>query len=194
MPKVDRRILRTRKYLGNALLELIQEKGYEKVTIRDLAERADVAYATFFRHYESKSALLMEQLEQVLQNIEANAAAQSDNYFFYEGQLLFEHFQSNVELYSNLLTSAEVIKNLKYMIIQNLKPKMAERYEQYQNPKLPLDLLVYHSVSTLLSLVNWWLENKMPYSSKEMAIYYERLVIQSAWWAVGDDIPIGITS
>ncbi len=58
MESQDRRIKRTQQLLAKALIALTLEKGYEVVTIRDITEWADVGYATFFRHYYSKDALL----------------------------------------------------------------------------------------------------------------------------------------
>ena len=48
MDKTDRRILRTRRLLGQALLELIQEKSFDDITIRDITERADANVAGVF--------------------------------------------------------------------------------------------------------------------------------------------------
>ncbi len=45
---IDRRVKRSQRLLGEALMSLILEKGYEAVTIRDITQRADVAYVTFF--------------------------------------------------------------------------------------------------------------------------------------------------
>ncbi len=186
MPKTDRRILRTRRHLGMALLSLIEEKGYDAVTIREITERADIAYATFFRHYESKTALLMEQMEKILQEIESRASHHQEDYFISEGKLLFEHFQSNQTLYRNMLKSMEVLESLKQMIIRNIAPHMLEVYNYYEKPELPFDLLVNHSVSSLLSLLRWWLENDMPHSIEEMAHFYQLLVIKSGWQMMDD--------
>jgi AcrR family transcriptional regulator len=46
----DRRVKRTQSALAKALIALTLEKGYDAVTIRDITERADIGYATFFRH------------------------------------------------------------------------------------------------------------------------------------------------
>ena len=60
MAMLDRRVKRTQRLLAEALISLTLEKGYDAVSIRDITERADVAYATFFRHHEDKEALLDE--------------------------------------------------------------------------------------------------------------------------------------
>lgn len=56
--KVDRRVRRTKRRLKAALFELVDERGYEAITIRDLTERADVGRSTFYSHYGSKEDLL----------------------------------------------------------------------------------------------------------------------------------------
>jgi len=65
----DRRIRRTQQLLAQALIALTLEKGYEAVTIREITERADVGYATFFRHYHDKDALLQEVLDALVEEI-----------------------------------------------------------------------------------------------------------------------------
>ena len=60
--RFDRRIVRTQNLLAHALIELTLEHGYEAITIREITERAKVGYATFFRHYSDKEALLNDVL------------------------------------------------------------------------------------------------------------------------------------
>lgn len=56
----DPRVLRTKRRLKRALLELMDDVGYERVTIELLTERADVARSTFYVHYSAKEDLLFE--------------------------------------------------------------------------------------------------------------------------------------
>ncbi|NCF69861.1 MAG: TetR/AcrR family transcriptional regulator, partial [Chloroflexi bacterium] len=49
MATTDRRIRRTRRLLEAALLDLVDEQPYPSITIRDITDRADIGYATFFR-------------------------------------------------------------------------------------------------------------------------------------------------
>lgn len=59
--RTDRRVQRTRRLLSRALVELIVEKGgYEKVTVQDILDRADVGRSTFYAHYENKDVLLVD--------------------------------------------------------------------------------------------------------------------------------------
>ena len=54
----DRRVRRTRRRLKEAILELIEHRDYERITIDDITARADVARSTFYSHFDSKEALL----------------------------------------------------------------------------------------------------------------------------------------
>src|SRR5215475_2849849 len=62
--KPDERARRTCQRLGNALLHLILEKPYEKVTLQEVLARASVGRSTFYLHYRDKNDLLLSQLEQ----------------------------------------------------------------------------------------------------------------------------------
>jgi AcrR family transcriptional regulator len=55
---VDRRILRTRKLLQQALCKLLVEKNLDDISIHDIAEEATVNRATFYDHYSDKFELL----------------------------------------------------------------------------------------------------------------------------------------
>ncbi|PZF72647.1 TetR/AcrR family transcriptional regulator [Taibaiella soli] len=57
--KNDRRTQKTKKQLAAALIELIMEKGYDAITIREIIDRANVGRSTFYSHYESKEQLLV---------------------------------------------------------------------------------------------------------------------------------------
>jgi AcrR family transcriptional regulator len=59
--KTDQRIRRTRRILRKADLDL--EKDYSAISIKEITDRADVAYITFFRHYNGIDELLMEILD-----------------------------------------------------------------------------------------------------------------------------------
>ena len=52
--------MRTRRTLLDALLRLIEARPFDQITIREIAGEAGIGYATFFRHYPSKDALLQD--------------------------------------------------------------------------------------------------------------------------------------
>ncbi|MEV0436461.1 MULTISPECIES: TetR/AcrR family transcriptional regulator [Nocardia] len=71
----DRRVRRTRDALHRALIELMIERGYERVTVSDIIERADVGRSTFYAHYRDKDDLLLVSCTEFLRREIANTAA-----------------------------------------------------------------------------------------------------------------------
>ena len=59
----DRRIQRTQQLLRGALLSLIQEKGFEGLSVQDIIDRANVGRATFYAHFDNKEDLLASGIE-----------------------------------------------------------------------------------------------------------------------------------
>lgn len=60
--EADPRVLRTRRLLQDAFASLIQEKDFESITVRDIAERATVNRATFYAHFVDKYEILEARL------------------------------------------------------------------------------------------------------------------------------------
>lgn len=56
MEKIDARVLKTKKKLFIAFLELLNEKNYDDITINEICERAEIRRATFYKHFKDKIA------------------------------------------------------------------------------------------------------------------------------------------
>ena len=84
--KSDRRILKTKRNLRQSLIELMKTKPFEKITIREICDYADVNRNTFYYHYDCTQALLDEILSTLLDEIKdavdgiTNISEESGNY------------------------------------------------------------------------------------------------------------------
>ncbi|SFE07708.1 DNA-binding transcriptional regulator, AcrR family [Paenibacillus catalpae] len=65
----DPRVLRTRQLIREAFRELLQSKGFDSITINDIAQKATINRATFYAHYLDKYALLEEITEQAFREM-----------------------------------------------------------------------------------------------------------------------------
>lgn len=61
----ERKKAQTRQSIADAALELFLERGYDHVSMRDIADAADVSTATIFKHFPGKEALVFDQEEGV---------------------------------------------------------------------------------------------------------------------------------
>lgn len=181
LEKLDRRVKRTQNLLAKALIALTLEKGYDAITIRDITQRADVGYATFFRHYTDKDALLEDVLEVVLDELmDLFMRFSTNDDPTTEGLLLFSYVQEHVEVVRVLLSS-HGSSSLMKRIIEAGTQSALENQGQHPNTEednvVPVEIAAYHLVAASISLVQWWLEHDMPYSPERMgSIYYELIV------------------
>ena len=53
--KTDRRTLYTRKVIKEALLELLNEKKFDKISVSQLCQQAEITRTTFYSHYNNIS-------------------------------------------------------------------------------------------------------------------------------------------
>jgi AcrR family transcriptional regulator len=72
-PKVDPRIIRTRKLLMDAFLKLSIKKDFKDITIKDITDEATVNRATFYAHFQDKYDLMDAAItENTIENIVEN--------------------------------------------------------------------------------------------------------------------------
>lgn len=65
--KEDPRVKRTRQLLEVAFMDVLKEKGFQAITVQDIARRAGVNRATFYAHFADKYALLDHSIRQGFQ-------------------------------------------------------------------------------------------------------------------------------
>jgi AcrR family transcriptional regulator len=178
MEKIDRRIRRTNRLLQEALVTLTLEKGYDDVTIREITERADVGYATFFRHYPDKDALLTDVLEAMkdefigmLQPLSIFTAPEET------GALIFGYVQANADLCRVLLNSTETAALLRPLLQIGLQEN-SERMSRAAGSRVPPEVAITHLMTSLVMMIRWWLDNDMPYPPDQMGRIVAELVIR----------------
>ncbi len=187
--KLDRRARRSQRLLGDAFLALILEKGYDRVSIKDITERADVAYVTFFRHYESKEDLLTRRLAEELQALReqiemAARAAQDGHGDTVAGQLIFEHVREKRALYRVLLSTQGAVQVRKHVQATIAAIFLESCRPLHESPLVPAEASANHMAASLLALIEWWLDHDLAQTTEHMARIYERLVVASTLAAV----------
>ncbi len=177
MDRMDRRVTRTRNLLAQALIALTLEKDYEAVTIRDIAARADVGYATFFRHYHDKDALLLDVLDLILDELIALIQPHVDQSdAAKEGTLIFHYVQEHASLCRVLLKSRG--SALLWERIREAGVRSALTLNRSRENSLPAEVAAHHLVIATLGLIQWWLEHDLPYPAERMGAIYQELIVR----------------
>lgn len=155
---------------------LAAESALDAITVRAIAARAGVGYATFFRHYSDKDALLadvadrliqefLRQVRPLLQQSDRRAAARSMCAFVY----------ARLPIYQALLAggSGETVRA--EMLRQTMSTMAQARSRPLQGPLD--DLVLFHLVSATLNLLAWWLRHLEEVDIDTMAEMIERAVL-----------------
>lgn len=187
--KEDPRIRRTHRFLREALTSLILEKDYASISIKEITERADVAYITFFRHYQGIDELLMEVLDaglaDLLGNIEALASQSGELDNEMEGRLIFEYVDQKSDLFRILFKSQSAAR-IRIKVVRNISAIFQKSCTPLRDIKsqIPIQVATNHMATSLLALIEWWLENKMSPTPPQMGRIYKGLIIDSTIGAV----------
>lgn len=170
-------MLRTKDRLQRALMSLIGEKGYDKITVRDLIDRADVGRSTFYAHYETKDDLLLAGLEHLTRDIELHLADDPGAVDTILPSLgIFRHVAANHGLFREMLGSRGI--DLVQRAALDLLTAMARSKIDGTAGKpseVPADTRAAFAAGSLMAFLGWWLDNDMPHSPEEMAGMYRQM-------------------
>jgi AcrR family transcriptional regulator len=176
--------MRTRESLRGALLELLESRSFEQITIRDIAATAGIGYTTFFRHHPTRESLLEEiaademrlLLEHLLSTFEpADTGAQS--------LALCRYVSRHRALWATLLTGGAA-STLREEFIRIAREVAA--VSPHTAKWLPADVGIILVASGTIELLAWWLQQKRPASSQKVAKIYERAVLSPIFQAHGE--------
>jgi AcrR family transcriptional regulator len=172
MPKkaLDRRVQRTRQLLQNALSELILEKGYEKVTVQDVIDRANVGRSTFYAHFEDKEQLLLSGFEPLRAEFDDFLSGRTfDNETPWA--LSLSMFQQVQKRQGGFITPTHVQKYLYGYLLDHLKPQLPK-----SNKDIAPELLAHYVASSFIAILTWWIDNDYPCSAEKINEYFRQLV------------------
>jgi AcrR family transcriptional regulator len=161
----DRRVRRTRKLLRDAFLSLVIENGYEKTTIQDILDRADVGRSTFYVHFQDKEALLTAcfdemraQLEREITDIAPGGAVDVTA----PAALIFQHAYQNQRVYRALCGhqgGALVQRHLRRMVGDLLRRRLRPQFAR-TGTEVSADVAAEFYTSAALGLLVWWIDHE----------------------------------
>lgn len=171
----DARQQRSREALAGALLALLAEKTFDTVTIREVTVRAGTGYATFFRNYADKEALLADIAAEEISGLIARLAPLVTAQGSAETTRAFcAHVAERRSLWSALLAggAAAVVRAEFIRQARELAKTMPQ-----PDSWLPADLGAVYGTGATIDLLAWWLGQEEDYSAAQIAAILDRLII-----------------
>ena len=134
----DLRVKRTKSNIENAMMQLIDEKGFSNVRMTEIAERAMVNRNTIYLHYESKEEIVISLVDEAFKNswndmnieelVKQKSTRKNLSAVYTK---LFNTLGENLELYRMVLTDASLsglldkrILKIRNSFVKTLKPTM----------------------------------------------------------------------
>ena len=166
----DRRITKSRKAIYTAFLQLLNQKGYETITVQEIIDLADIGRSTFYSHYESKELLLDELCRYLFHHLfEREKNITTEAYMTH----IFSHFKKNQDHVTSLLFSKNdyFLRQLQKELAHHVYPMVAEDL-QVSYPKIPSSYLKHFVVTNFIETLTWWLKKGKSYSEQEVVQFY----------------------
>ena len=165
----NRRVKMTKRMMKEALIDLMDQKPLEKITVTDICKSADVNRSTFYAYYEDISALMLEIENEVLEHVTIYA----DNFNDYSDKRMLEVFE---EFFNYVKDNAKVFRVL---VIRhdnsNFNRRMLDTVmEKYKmslehNGELPAKYTYIYSVRGVIGIMGEWIDSGFAISSKKLA-------------------------
>ncbi len=175
----DRRVRRTKQRLDEALESLIIEKGYDKTTVQDLIDRADVGRSTFYAHYETKDDLLVSWVDQLAAEMELHMAQQqTDDASIMPSLALFRHMAEAHHVYKAMIGSRGIdiaTEMIHSRLLRHATSELERRPDTNDQTSIPIEVRAEFLTGSLLALLAWWVDNDMPYPPESMDEMYQEL-------------------
>lgn len=179
--KTDRRILRTRRMMRNALLSLMEEKDFSQISAKDVTDRADLNRGTFYLHYSSTEDLLkhicyelLNEMEQTIDDFEPQNPRESLKSivahivsFIQQDPILFRSLLDNLHNEAMVQGIAHMLQE-KGLQIHGQKPlKAASRKMVYSS---------YFITYGIVAVIRQWFHRDCDLSAEELQEYIYQFV------------------
>ena len=190
-PAGDRRVVRTRLALRQALIDLMGERGYDAISVGDLCTAADVTRGTFYNHFGDKEQMLRSFEDEVLAGLDVfqermaglslkdlarTVAFKKPLPLLVE---MFDYLRSEGEFLNAVLHSDSSFSiRLRDAVCTNMVQSVL--HERYRNSDDPfVGYYVAFFASAYLGVIMRWLETGMQEDSQQMALIAQRLLFIS---------------
>ncbi|MGE7882857.1 TetR/AcrR family transcriptional regulator [Bacillus sp. NPDC094077] len=198
--KMDSRVIRTKESIRDALVELIEEKGLEVLTVKDITTRAKINRGTFYAHYQDKYDLIDKCEEEFMQEMAAMILENVPNIITEQGTnfpmtipltilvSIFEHIDRNRRFMKAILGPKGDLSfqtKLKKFVWKTLFESNKNPLIKQENFLVPAEYLISYVASAHIGVIQQWLNSDSKESPQEMAHILSTMTINGPLFAAG---------
>lgn len=177
---VDPRVIRTKALIIQALVTLTKDTPYKKIKIQDITQHADLARQTFYLHYKSKDAVLIDYIDGVFdtfyQEIEGYIIASPDPEDVIAWNL-FKQWQQHAD-FAKLIIAAD-IEHLVIKSFRNYITRVMGLYIRKHSMPLKdheaLAFIIDYLAGASWMVIQRWVASDFHYPLETLAKLYSQL-------------------
>lgn len=170
---------RTKEYITEALFQLMNIMPYEKISIKELTEKAGVGRVTFYRHFESKDDIIIQYFTREIPKVEVLLPR--------EPKIKEDYYETIFVIFSKLKEQKDLFRllqksKLEYIYMQFLNNALTESYKKI-SPQNIDDVTTrysaYYAAGCLFNVSMEWIRNDCKESVKFLTdLYFEHVFAQ----------------
>lgn len=167
------------------MLALVQEKGFEDLSVQEIIDRANIGRATFYAHFDSKDDLLVsgfEDLRASLRQRQREALSRSSSLeerVFAFSHELFAHANDHRSVFRAMVgkRSGAAVQHVMRRLIVDLVREDVKAASRTTGHAIPTEALVQFIAGALFGLLMWWMDGEMTLSVAKVNDLFRRLAI-----------------
>lgn len=195
---MDRRVIKTKAVIKKAYFELLAEKHFENITVRDITEKADINRGTFYLHFEDKYQVLdyyEEEIFSEIRDIFEKVMVGLDFQYLKDANpsplspiLKMLHLFKKEHYYINLMMGAHgdplFKEKIRMVFVENITLYL-EKYVELDTLKYPLDYIITYLSNAHIGVLVYWLENGAKLEPEEIIEMLMDIIINGPFKASG---------
>src|SRR5699024_1522623 len=179
----DRRVRKSKAAIKKAFIQLLEDSQIERITIRQISDKADINRGTFYLNYDDKYALLEEMEDEQIADLKklvdirkVNLAQKTAEEFIeiFSNEVIKKviiNISENIEFYHailNLDRTSKIEERITDMILSNINYLIGENNTVYG---VPDDYYLRYVSGALMSMVKYWVHDENRVSIEELVQY-----------------------
>lgn len=169
---MDRRVIKTQKSIMDAFLKLLSSKGFEQITINDIADTADVNRSTIYFHYADKYELFEKCIKLYLGNIFVGCSTGSpEDLLLHTFSYIHEHKTT-----FQLLLKENTTGFFHTLLIDSIRNN--SHYNLTTSDSLKNELQQQFLVSATAGIFEWYIVNADKYSVADVMQRYKEMILE----------------
>ncbi len=179
---MDRRQIKTRAAILDSFNQLLSEKDYNLITIKEIIDRANIGRTTFYAHFETKDMLLNAMCMEIFEHITNTKTFDSPENTIKNEREYLEYILSHV-LYHLKYNDNNIVDIVKignttefYKCFRIEMYNVFMEYFKKQESDIPFCIRLKSVVEAFIHLAVWWLTGQQDYSPEELAGYFMQTV------------------